>query len=116
MTWRSIESDPPKIGDLVFVGNHTQKIHLPFTWGGFCDQGWTHWSPCNPPADLPPAPKSAFDEWSSASPSCVGCQVSGSNDCRVGIKVSEIKTCWVESDAARILFNAGMFEAGKAKG
>jgi len=112
MTWRSIESDPPAINAIVWYGNLEKRSPTPWYWNKDSDhysksQGWTHWSPCEPPADLPPAPKTAFEEWvektqrpESMSSGTVDIIISG-------------KRRSVTIESAEIMFNAG-YEAGKA--
>jgi hypothetical protein len=111
MTWRSIESDPPEYHAFVWLANAELKREQPveFITLGVTKLGWTHWSPCEPPADLPPAPKTAFEEWCEKTqrPESMS---SGTAD----ITINGKRRC-VTIESAEIIFNAG-YEAGKAKG
>ena len=108
MTWRSIEIDPPKMGQKVWLSSHEQRYAWNIEWSpAWMKAHWTHWSPCEPPADLPPRPKTAFEEW---------CDVHPYNPVTHEFHLSCLHEDYrVHETACEMIFNAG-YEAGKAKG
>ena len=108
MTWRSIESDPPKMGQKLWLATSERRYEWAIEWSlPWRKSTWTHWSPCEPPEDLPPAPKTAFEEWveKTQRPESMS---SGTVDIIINGKRRSVTI-----ESAEIMFNAG-YEAGKA--
>lgn len=106
MTWRSIESDPPKMGQKVWLATSERRYEWAIEWSlPWLKSTWTHWSPCEPPADLPPKPRAAFEEWWESLPESRISHREKITPSGVGLNFGVAK--WI--------FEAGR-EAGKAKG
>lgn len=110
-TWRSIENDPPKERQIVWLFGGVDMSVSPLRWHAYLiGQHWTHWSPCEPPADLPPAPKTPFEEWTSKNASGSFVQW---GEVSLPIKWAHNHTAYVRQEVCEIIFNAG-YDAGKA--
>ena len=100
-TRRSIGNDPPKERQIVWLFGGVDMSVSPLRWHAYLiGQHWTHWSPCEPPADLPPAPKTPFEEW-------------WSKGMKLGPDQRLFADQWVDCEVAMPIFNAG-YDAGKA--
>lgn len=110
--WRSIEKDPPNMGKAVWISNHEKALGYAILWDIESNEvkgkNWTHWSPCEPPADLPPAPKTPFEEWFRVD----ACAVKDGKQL-IPVRHAFEPIDYVRYDSAEIIFNAG-YSAGKA--
>ena len=106
MTWRSIESERPKPLQRVWLADNGIISPAPIQWKDLYLGSWTHWSPCEPPKDLPPKPKTAFEEW-------VSNQETGLDGALIWVTTGKGRSASVNADVCEVIFKAGA-ESGKA--